>query len=266
MHETFYRYTCGGFSCYRSTRLPVRHGFTTKSGGVSTGDCASLNLGFHRGDAEKNVRKNYRILTGALVIPYDRMTLTRQVHRDTVTVVTEENSGAGLARPMTWETDALVTRLPNTPLAGFYADCVVTLLYDPTSRSCGVCHAGWRGTALEILPKTVETMAAQLGAERKSLIAVIGPSIRQCCFETDADVPEAMERQIGARVRPFIAERGAKFHIDLQGINTMLLESAGLAPENIIDSGLCTFCHSDEFWSHRATHGKRGVQAGVICL
>ena len=112
----------------------------------------------------------------------------------------------------------------------------------------------------------VETMAAQLGANRKSLIAVIGPSIRQCCFETDADVPEAMERQIGAQVRPFIAERGEKFHIDLQGINAMLLKSAGLAPENIIDSGLCTFCRSDEFWSHRATHGKRGVQAGVICL
>lgn len=70
---------------------------------------------------------------------------------------------------MAWESDALVTNLPDTPLAGFYADCVVTLLYDPASHSCGVCHAGWRGTALGILPKTVDVMAAKLGAKRESL-------------------------------------------------------------------------------------------------
>ena len=71
---------------------------------------------------------------------------------------------------------------------------------------------------------------------------------------------------MGAAVRPFIAARGVKFHVDLQGINTMLLKNAGLAAENILDSGLCTYCHSGEFWSHRVTHGRRGVQAGVICL
>ena len=116
------------------------------------------------------------------------------------------------------------------------------------------------------LPKTVDVMAAKLGAKRESLVAAIGPSIGPCCFETDADVPEAMERQMGAAVRPFIAARGVKFHVDLQGINTMLLRNAGLAAENILNSGLCTYCHSDEFWSHRVTHGRRGVQAGVICL
>lgn len=266
MDTTMRRRTCGTLSYYTCSRIPVRHAFTTKSGGVSTGACESLNLGFNRGDKRENVLRNYEILTDALGMPLDRLTMTKQVHRDEVSVVTEETAGMGLSRPMAWESDALVTNLPDTPLAGYYADCVVTLLYDPASRSCGVCHAGWRGTALGILPKTVDVMAEKLGAQRERIVAVIGPSIGQCCFETDADVPEAMERQMGALVRPFIEERGVKFHVDLQGINAMLLGNAGLAPENIIDSGLCTYCRSDEFWSHRVTHGERGVQAGVICL
>lgn len=266
MDDTMARRACGAFQYYTCTRLPVRHAFTTKRGGVSTGACESMNLGFGRGDDPENVRQNYRILADALSIPYERITMTKQVHRDQVTVVTEETVGMGLTRPMAWESDALITNLPDTPLAGFYADCVVTLLYDPTSQSCGVCHAGWRGTALGILPKTVDAMAAAFGAQRDSLIAVIGPSIGVCCFETDADVPQAMEQQMGAQVQPFIREKGPKFHVDLQGINTMLLQSAGVRAENIVNSGLCTYCHSDEFWSHRVTKGERGVQAGIICL
>ena len=133
-------------------------------------------------------------------------------------------------------------------------------------RTAGVAHAGWRGMAAGILPKTVEVMAEKLGAKRESLIAVLGPSIRQECFETDADVPEAMERLMGERVHPFIAEKGVKFHVDLQGIGVRLLTDAGLSPENVIDSGICTKCCADEFWSHRATHGHRGVQGGIICL
>ena len=95
---------------------------------------------------------------------------------------------------------------------------------------------------------------------------MLGPSIRQECFETDADVPTAMEQQLGALVRPYIQEKGVKFHVDLQGIGVQLLRDAGLSPENVIDSGICTMCHSDEFWSHRATHGQRGVQGAVISL
>ena len=75
-----------------------------------------------------------------------------------------------------------------------------------------------------------------------------------------------MEKQLGALVHPYIKEKGPKFHVDLQGIGVQLLRDAGLQPENVIDSGICTMCCSDEFWSHRKTHGLRGVQGGVICL
>lgn len=266
MHRSMCRVQSGPFVYYTCRRLLVRHAFTTKYGGVSTGHCESLNLGFSRGDEEASVRENYRRLAEALGVDEKRFTLTRQIHETEVSVVGEEQVGMGLHRPMAWRSDAIVTALPDTPLCGFYADCVVTLLYDPATHTAGVAHAGWRGMAGGILPKTVEVMVARLGARRESLIAVLGPSIRQECFETDADVPEAMERLLGVAVRPYIREKGAKFHVDLQGIGVKLLRDAGLAPENVIDSGLCTMCHSDEFWSHRATRGVRGVQGGVICL
>lgn len=266
MHETMRREQCGGLTYYTCARIPVRHAFTTKSGGVSKGDCESLNLGFNRGDKRENVLQNYKILTDALGMPLSRLTMTNQVHRDEVSVVTEERVGTGLHRPMDWESDAIVTALEDTPLVGYYADCVVTLLFDPATRTCGVCHSGWRGTAADILGKTVDTMAHLLGTRRESLVAVHGPSICGPCFETDADVPEAMEAQMGAAVHPFLQKRGAKYHIDLRSVNTMLLSRAGLHPENIIDSGICTRCESSVFWSHRATNGKRGVQGAIIAV
>lgn len=266
MHQTMKRVQTGDLRYYICERLPVKHAFTTKFGGVSLGPCESLNLGFGRGDDPENVRKNYQILTAALGVPYERVTMTHQIHSDEVSVVTEETVGMGLHRPMAWDSDAIVTNLPDTPLAGFYADCVVTLLYDPASASVGVCHSGWRGTAAGILAKTVDVMEQKLGAKRESILAVIGPSIGQCCFETDADVPEAMEKTMGARVQKFIEPRGAKWFIDLQGINADILSRAGLQGENIVDSGMCTYCMSGEFWSHRVTKGERGVQAGMICL
>ena len=266
MHPSMHRNERGSFVYYTCDRLPVRHAFTTKFGGVSRGDCESLNLGFNRGDERENVLENYRILAEQLGMDEGRITMTKQIHDTQISVVTEGEAGMGLHQPMAWESDAIVTALPETPLCGFYADCVVTLFYDPATQTAGVAHAGWRGMAAGILPKTVEVMAEKLGAKRESLIAVLGPSIRQECFETDADVPEAMERLMGERVHPFIAEKGVKFHVDLQGIGVRLLTDAGLSPENVIDSGICTKCCADEFWSHRATHGHRGVQCGIICL
>lgn len=265
MHSSMRRRQCGDLIYYTCDRLPVRHAFTTKSGGVSHGDCESLNFGFNRGDDPQNVRRNYQILADTLHIPFARMTLTQQVHESRTVIVEESAVGTGLHKPMDWRADALVTALLDTPIVGFYADCVVTLFYDPTARVCAVCHSGWRGTAQEIAGKTVEQMVS-LGAHRETTIAVIGPSICQDCFETDADVPEAMHMQMGDKVAPFICMQGKKYHVDLQGIQQMTLQSAGLQPENIINSGLCTKCMSHVFWSHRATNGRRGVQAGVICL
>ncbi len=266
MNPLMHRRQVGDLVYYTCEKIPVRHGFTTKFGGVSTGEHFSLNFRRGHGDSDENIDCNYRILSDTLGVPADRLTLTHQVHEDRVIAVTEETVGTGFVKPLDWEVDALITNLPWTPLVGFYADCVVTLLYDPVSQSIGVCHAGWRGTARAILGKTIDAMAAQYGADRAHMVAVIGPSIRACCFETDADVPTAMEQMMGAQVGAFVEPRGEKFYVDLQGVNRSTLLTAGLSPENIVDSGICTKCEHEEFWSHRATNGRRGVQAGVICL
>ena len=131
MHESMRRVQHGPFLYYTCSRLPVRHAFTTRFGGVSTGHCESLNLGFNRGDEEANVRENYRRLAAETGVDETRFTLTKQIHESEVSVVTEDKVGMGLHRPMAWQSDAIVTALPDTPLVGFYADCVVTLLYDP---------------------------------------------------------------------------------------------------------------------------------------
>ncbi len=264
MHHSIRRRTDGALVYYMCEEMRTPHLFTTKFGGVSRGPLASLNLGFNRGDARENVIQNYEILARHLGVPRTRMTMTRQVHGDCVRVVDEKAVGMGQAQPLAWETDAIITNLPRVPLCGYYADCVVTLLHDPVSRSIGVCHSGWRGTANGILAKTVRAMREQYGADPANIQAVIGPSIRQCCFETDDDVPQAMRETMGDAVLPFIQRRGGKFFIDLQGINRIRLEQAGVRA--VVDSGLCTKCMQDTFWSHRATHGRRGVQAGVIML
>ena len=171
MNESMCRVQRGSFVYYTCRRIPVRHAFTTKFGGVSTGACESLNLGFNRGDELENVRENYRLLGETLGVDETRMTLTKQIHDTQVSVVTEDKVGMGLHRPMEWQSDAIVTALADTPIIGFYADCVVTLLYDPATHTAGVCHSGWRGMAAGILPKTVDVMAEQLGTKRESLIS-----------------------------------------------------------------------------------------------
>lgn len=264
MHQFIHRQQKNGLVYYTCDTITTPHMFTTKFGGVSTGHLSSLNLGFNRGDERENVLQNYQILAEYFHVPRERMTMTKQVHGDCVRIVDEKTMGMGLGQPMCWETDAIVTNLPNVPLCGYYADCVVTMLHDPVSRCIGVCHSGWRGTANGILAKTVRTMCEQYGADPANIQAVIGPSIHQCCFETDADVPDAMRETMGDTVEPFIEKRGEKYFIDLQGINRMRLEQAGVG--NIVESGLCTKCMHEEFWSHRATNGLRGVQAGIIML
>ena len=95
-------------------------------------------------DTNKN-KKNNPCLLYTSGVDEKRFTLTKQIHETEVSVVTEAEAGMGLHRPMAWQSDAIVTALPDTPLIGFYADCVVTLLYDPETHTAGVCHAGWRG-------------------------------------------------------------------------------------------------------------------------
>ncbi len=241
--------------------IGVPHGFTTRFGGVSTGTLSSLNLGANRGDDMENVRENYRILTSALGIPMENLVLTRQTHSDIVRVVTKADS-KGLDHAVYPECDALITNDPGTALMIFTADCTPILFHDPITGAVGAAHAGWRGTAADIAGKTVKAMEENFGCRAENIRCAIGPNIGPCCFETDADVPNAMVEALGERATACISPKGEKYYVNLKELNALFLRRAGV--KHIEISPVCTACESHRFWSHRVTKGERGSQGAMI--
>lgn len=242
--------------------ISVPHCFTTRFGGVSSGHLYSLNIGIHRGDAWENVLKNYGILGNALGVDPKKLVLSHQTHTDTVLRVGQAQIGAGLFGPELTECDALITNEPGVGLVIFTADCTPILLYDPVTGAVGAVHAGWRGTAADIAGKTVAAMVREFGCYPADVRAAIGPNIAQCCFATDADVPEAMAEALGSCAWELVQPRDGKYHVDLKQMNRRFLERAGVRRIEI--SQACTACENHRFWSHRITKGLRGSQGAII--
>ena len=252
----------GDLEYITAENLQVKHCFTTRHGGVSEGYLSSLNLGIHRGDKPENVRKNYEILGEVLGFDVENLVFTRQTHTNIVRVVGEENRGEGLDREVEPECDALVTNTPGLVLAAFTADCTPILLHDPVTGAVGAVHAGWRGTVADIAGKAVRTMAENFGSDPENIRAAIGPNIGVCCFETHADVPNAVRAVLGEEAEGFIVPAGEKFRVDLKGVNAALLRRAGVRHIEVSDA--CTACEPERFWSHRRVGNDRGSLAAII--
>lgn len=242
----------------------VRHGFSTRKGGVSLPPWDSLNLRTGCGDAPGALQENYRRFCAVIGADAERVILAKQVHETTVRVVTAADAGKGLWRERDYTADALITIEKNLPLAVFSADCGILLLHDPVTGAVGGVHAGWRGCAGGIVKKAVREMSRVYGSEPTDIRAAVGPCIGLCCFETDSDVPQAMRAALGENAEPYLEARGAKYHVDLAGLNRQWLLQAGVLPEHIDTCGICTACHPDLFWSHRKMGEARGVQGAVI--
>lgn len=242
--------------------IAAPHCFTTRSGGVSTGIFASLNLNFSRGDDPANVVENYRRIGSILGFTPEDVVNARQTHSDIVVRVGKENRGKLAVAGASPECDALITKEPGMALFVSTADCTPILLWDSTTGAVGAAHAGWRGTASAIATKTVTAMTREFGTRPEDVRAAIGPNIGPCHFETDADVPEAMLDAFGEEVRPFIRKQNDKFYVNLKEINALVLRRAGV--EHVEISDCCTMCQPDRFWSHRVTRGQRGAQGGII--
>ena len=244
-----------------SDSLSVPHGFTTRRGGVSTGVYESLNFGLHREDDPENVAKNHEILAKTIGFDPSKLVMSHQTHTDIVRVVTAADA-AGIDHHDYPISDALVTNDPGVALWIFTADCTPILLHDPVTGAVGAVHAGWRGTANGIVAKAVNAMAESFGCNPANIRAAIGPNIGQCCFETDADVPEAMIDALGEAAKPHILQKGNKYYVNLKAMNALHLQRAGVAHIDI--SPICTACNPDLFWSHRVTRGIRGSQGAII--
>ena len=245
----------------------LRHGFSTRKGGVSPAPWDSLNLAIGRADGMDAVRENYRIFCGALGTDPQRVVLPQQTHSTNIRRVTAKDAGKGLWCDRDYQNiDAMITNEPGISMVAFSADCGIILLYDPVHHAVGSVHAGWRGCAAGILAKTVAAMTEAFGSDPADMLAAIGPCIGQCCFETDDDVPAAMRAALADDAEPYLQRRGVKFHVDLEGLNRQWLLRAGLSPEHIEACHLCTACRPDLFWSHRKMGKQRGAQIAMISL
>lgn len=263
---------CVGELEYRaSPLLTAPHGFSTRLGGVSEGEFASLNLGCRRGDDPARVRENYHRFFEAVGADAGRLVMANQVHGTAVRRVGEEDVKPDLLAPTRFEADGLVTDVPGIALVVFSADCVPILLHDPVRGAVCAVHAGWRGTAAGMARAAVEAMAA-LGCRPEDIRAAIGPAIGPCCFETGEDVPRAVREEFGDRMEPCIhpVEPG-RYRVDLKGLNAAVLRACGVTEEHMDVDMTCTCCEHERFWSHRwltghGDPGRRGSQGAVIVL
>ena len=245
----------------------VVHGFSSRLGGVSEGMWASLNLGVSQGDDPDHVRENYRRFFAAIGASGKRLAMSNQVHGAAVRTVTTADLHDDPYGKAGYEADGLMTDLPGVALRVSAADCIPVLFYDPVRRCVAAVHAGWRGTASGIVTAAVDRMKNVYGSRPGDILAAIGPGIGPDCFETHEDVPNAMTSALGTGVlRHIRIKENGKFAVDLKAINAMRLEMAGLDPEHIAVSSLCTSCNPDKFWSHRRLGTNRGSMAAVIQL
>lgn len=248
-----------------STLIPARHAFLTRFGGVSKGAFATLNLGSNRGDDPEAVRENYRRAAALLCADIDGCAVTKQVHGSVVRTVTMADKHVCMST-VPYEADGIVTAEKGLPLFCFTADCVPVLLCDADHGVAAAVHCGWRSSVADILGEAVKAMRA-LGAQPESIRAALGPAIGRCCFETDRDVPDAIEAWLDGETKGLFTRRpDGKNLVDLRAANARRLRRLGLSAGHIDVSEECTFCSHDKYWSHRYTHGRRGSQAAGIVL
>lgn len=266
----------------------VKHLFTTRTGGVSEGIFESLNLNFNRGDDPQKVFINYKRVAEALGCSVEDMVLSKQTHTTNIRLVTEDDKGKGLTKPLDYDdVDGLVTALPGIVLVTSYADCVPLYFADPIHRAIGLAHSGWRGTADRMGAHMVEAMGKYFGTKPEDLYVAIGPSICQDCYEVSEEVAEAfltlfkgeeaLEGEIiksgyrgGTEGRHIhVVEPGkeeGKYQLDLWLANMMILIKAGVLLERIEVTDICTCHNPDYLFSHRASQGKRGNLCAFLMI
>ncbi|MBQ8663412.1 MAG: peptidoglycan editing factor PgeF [Eubacterium sp.] len=246
----------------------VKHCFTTRMGGVSKEHCASLNLSFTRGDDEAAVRENYRRLAEVLDAEVNQFVFTDQTHTTNVRVVTEADAGKGIIVPKDYtDVDGLITNVPGLVLSTFFADCVPLYFVDPVHRAIGMSHSGWRGTVGRMGATTLEAMHVTYGTNPADVICAIGPSICQDCYEVSADVAEAFAAEFPEHIEEILEPKPLeKFQLDLWRANEIVLLEAGVLPEHIAVTNVCTCCNPGKLFSHRASHGKRGNLGAFLSI
>ena len=246
----------------------VEHCFTTRHGGVSEGVCATLNLSFSRGDDPAAVMENYRRVAETFGKTVEDFVCTDQTHTTNVLQVGKGEKGCGVTREKPYtDVDGLITNEPGVILSTFYADCVPLYFVDPVHRAIGLSHSGWRGTVGRMGQKTLEAMRKAYGTRPEDVYAAIGPSICQDCYEISEDVAEHFYAEFQGHGEEILINKGnGKYQLDLWKTNEIVLLEAGILPDHLAVTNICTCCNAKELFSHRASQGKRGNLAAFLML
>ncbi len=241
----------------------VNHGFSTRLGGVSTGHCATMNISTTRGDSSEAVEENRRRIAAAIGVKAEDLTYTNQTHTTNVAVVGEEDRGKQFM-----ETDGMVTNVPGICLVTFYADCVPLFFVDPVHGAIGLSHSGWKGTVHKMGQVTVELMKEQFGSNPSEMVAAIGPSICQECYEVSEDVIDQFRENFHKKFWPelFYRKENGKYQLDLWRANQIVLMESGILNGNIAVTNVCTHCNPDILFSHRRTGVNRGNLSAFLAL
>ena len=219
------------------------------------------------GDAEENVRENFRRFGKAVGFSPEDLVMSDQTHTTHVEVVTGKDRGNGYVHPKTWrDVDGMITDVPGLVLTTSYADCVPLFLVDPVHRAVGLSHSGWRGTAGRIGEVTVRKMEKTFGTRSSDLLVGIGPSICRDCYEVTGEVIEAFSEAFPERTHAdlFVKTDEIHYRLDLWNANREIFLEAGVPAEHIFLPGICTCCNPEFLFSHRASHGRRGNLAAVL--
>lgn len=248
----------------------VKHGFSTRIGGVSKGIFDSMNLSFTRGDNEVAVRENFRRMAKAIGVKEDSFVKAVQTHTTNVHKVTLENKHEELQ-----DVDGLITDVPGICLVTTYADCVPLFFIDPVHRAIGLSHSGWRGTVGKMGRETLRCMQEEYGTQAKDVVAAIGPSICQDCYEVSEDVIDRFKEAFDSKYwndlfyqkeNKKYQKENKKYQLNLWKANEIILLEAGVRKENVAVTNVCTNCNPDVLFSHRASKGQRGALAAFLAL
>lgn len=251
----------------------IKHAFSTKEGGVSEGIFSTMNLSFTRGDDIDKVKENYRRFFDAVGFALNNMVMSDQIHETDIMKIDEKKineineESKGIEDRVCKNIDGLITNLPNVPLVTFYADCVPLYFVDTVNKAIGLSHSGWRGTVKGMGIKTVEAMVREYGSNPENIVAVVGPSICQDCYEVSKEVVDEFHKEYYDKFDVssiYYEKENGKMQLNLWEANRQILLLAGLKSENIVISNVCTSCHSDLLFSHRKTNGKRGNLIAVM--
>lgn len=215
---------------------------------------------------------DYKNICNAIGEDYTKIVKCNQEHTKNVKVVKEKvNSNLPDFNLEGYNfTDGLITNKKDIILATTNADCILMLFFDPEKKVIANVHSGWKGTLQQISLEAVKSMEKEYGCNPKNILCCTCPSIRKCHFEVDQEVRDLFYNEFKKlyNIDEIIEENKekGKWNIDTVLINRTILLQEGLKPENIIDSGICSVCNSDQIHSFRVEKEGYGLETALIKL